>query len=68
MGGFGFGGSYSLALKRKTLNFVDAGSCGRHFDVGSFFGGAALAAGISVIIFFGCKFYKARSMPSYHQF
>ncbi|KAI0229222.1 hypothetical protein LSAT2_020359 [Lamellibrachia satsuma] len=42
--------------------------CGRHFDAGSFFGGAALAAGIAVIIFFGCKFYKARSMPSYHQF
>ncbi|KAI0218235.1 hypothetical protein LSAT2_030042 [Lamellibrachia satsuma] len=51
-----------------TPTHEHAGSCGRHFDVGSFFGGAALAAGIAVIIFFGCKFYKARSTPSYHQF
>jgi len=48
------------------LVFAGHGSCG--FSAGSFFGGMALAGGVAVIIFFGCKFYKARSMPSYHQF
>lgn len=39
---------------------------GRHFDAASFIGGIVLCAGIIAIVFFGLKFYKARTERNYH--
>ncbi|XP_074663139.1 sialomucin core protein 24-like isoform X2 [Tubulanus polymorphus] len=41
-------------------------SQGQHFDAASFIGGIVLCGGVIAIIFFGCKFYKARSEQNYH--
>ncbi|XP_071114291.1 sialomucin core protein 24-like [Haliotis cracherodii] len=38
----------------------------QHFDGPSFIGGIVLCAGIMAIVFFGCKFYKARQERNYH--
>ncbi|XP_060594728.1 sialomucin core protein 24-like [Ruditapes philippinarum] len=39
---------------------------GQHFDGASFIGGIVLCLGIVAIIFFGLKFYRARTERNYH--
>lgn len=39
---------------------------GQHFDGASFIGGIVLCAGLVAIVFFGCKFYKAKTERNYH--
>ncbi|ELT96974.1 hypothetical protein CAPTEDRAFT_228924 [Capitella teleta] len=41
---------------------------GQTFDAASFIGGIVLAVGVIGIIFLGCKFFRAKSEQSYHQF
>lgn len=44
----------------------DKDSGGQHFDGASFIGGIVLCAGIVAIIFFGLKFYRAKTERNYH--
>lgn len=39
---------------------------GQHFDGASFIGGIVLTAGLVAIVFFGMKFYKAKTERNYH--
>lgn len=41
-------------------------SHGQHFDGASFIGGIVLCAGLVAIVFFGMKFYKAKTERNYH--
>lgn len=41
---------------------------GQSFDAASFIGGIVLAIGVMGIVFLGCKFFRAKSEQSYHQF
>ncbi|KAL3881489.1 hypothetical protein ACJMK2_027921 [Sinanodonta woodiana] len=52
-------------LKSTPSGQADDGSK-QHFDAASFVGGIVLCLGIVAIIFFGCKFYKARTERNYH--
>ncbi|KAK3576961.1 hypothetical protein CHS0354_005967 [Potamilus streckersoni] len=53
------------ALKSTPSGQSNDGSK-QHFDAASFVGGIVLCLGIVAIIFFGCKFYKARTERNYH--
>eukprot|EP00914_Ancora_sagittata_P031691 GHVO01064208.1.p1 GENE.GHVO01064208.1~~GHVO01064208.1.p1 ORF type:complete len:210 (+),score=14.53 GHVO01064208.1:102-731(+) len=50
-----------------TLN-PPACNDGQTFDAASFIGGIVLAIGVMGIVFLGCKFFRAKSEQSYHQF
>lgn len=52
--------------KPTTAAPSTGGDSGQHFDGASFIGGIILCAGIVAIVFFGCKFYKARQERNYH--
>ncbi|XP_029650664.1 porimin isoform X2 [Octopus sinensis] len=53
--------STAAPLTSTTHPTSPASSTKQHFDAASFIGGIILCAGVIAIVFFGCKFYKART-------
>ncbi|CAI9739967.1 Hypothetical predicted protein [Octopus vulgaris] len=58
--------STAAPLTSTTHPTSPASSTKQHFDAASFIGGIILCAGVIAIVFFGCKFYKARQERNYH--
>ncbi|XP_014779703.1 porimin isoform X2 [Octopus bimaculoides] len=55
------GSSTAVPVTSTTHPTSPASSTKQHFDAASFIGGIILCAGVIAIVFFGCKFYKART-------